>query len=149
MARYISYKEQDGTKSWSRLHSTDASKNWWLERDPTLLTIQVTEEEFTKLKHGYLIEIDSSNNLVLNLEEDTSDPIEITEEEVITGLQEHIKKMETHIVNHQTPLWSQSDVDYLKGIDTSTITWPVTSTRKTWNEILESNSILIDTIYEV
>tara|TARA_R110002050_G_scaffold243278_3_gene379789 strand:- start:873 stop:1322 length:450 start_codon:yes stop_codon:yes gene_type:complete len=149
MARYISYKEQDGTKSWSRLHSTDASKNWWLERDPTSLTIQVNEEEFTKLKHGYLISIDSSNNLVLNLEGDTSDSIQITEEEVITGLQEHIKKMEKHIVNHEIPLWSQSDVDYLKAIDTSTITWPVTSTPKPWNEILEINSILIDTIYEV
>tara|TARA_R110000796_G_scaffold209824_1_gene326097 strand:+ start:496 stop:942 length:447 start_codon:yes stop_codon:yes gene_type:complete len=148
MTRYISYKENNGEKNWSRVHSTEASKNWWAERDPTL-NFEITEEEFKKIKYGTSFHIDSSNNLVFSLEPDDLTEIQITEEEVTAGLQEHINKMKKHLVNHQTPLWSQSDVDYLKAIDTSTITWPVTTIPKTWNEILEINSILIDTIYEV
>tara|TARA_R110000744_G_scaffold32221_1_gene75455 strand:- start:139 stop:585 length:447 start_codon:yes stop_codon:yes gene_type:complete len=148
MARYISYKEDNGEKSWSRVHSTDASKNWWAERDHTL-TLEITEEEFKKLKYAKSFYIDSSNNVVFNSEFPKAPEIQITEEEVTAGLQEHIKKMKAHLVNHEIPLWSQSDVDYLTAIDTSTITWPVTITPKPWNEILEINSILIDTIYEV
>ena len=51
MARYISYKENDDNKNWSRVHSTEASKNWWAERDPTL-NFEITEEEFKKIKYG-------------------------------------------------------------------------------------------------
>ena len=149
MARYISYRDND-QKSWSKVHSTDASKNWWLEREPELLTLQVTEEQFKKLKYNSLVKIDSSNNLVFISTSDTPNEIQITEQEVKTGLQEHIEKMKAHLVNHETPLWSQSDVDYLTAIDTSVRTWPVTAMDfKPWNEILEINSILIDTIYEV
>jgi hypothetical protein len=148
MARYISYKENDDNKNWSRVHSTEASKNWWAERDPTL-NFEITEEEFKKIKYGIGFHINSSNNLVFITEPDDLTEIQITEEDVTASLQQHIEKMKKHLVNHETPLWSQSDVDYLTAINTSTITWPITTVFKTWNEILEINSILIDTIYEV
>jgi len=148
MARYISYKENDNNKNWSRLHSTETSKNWWAERDPTL-NFEITEEEFKKIKYGFGFYINSSNNLVFTEESNDLTEIQITEEDVIAGLQEHIEKMKKHLVSHETPLWSQSDVDYLTAIDTSTITWPITTVFKNWNEILEINSISIDTIYEV
>tara|TARA_R110000796_G_scaffold60360_2_gene139716 strand:+ start:732 stop:1178 length:447 start_codon:yes stop_codon:yes gene_type:complete len=148
MARYISYKENDDNKNWSRVHSTEASKNWWAERDPTL-NFEITEEEFKKIKYGIGFHINSSNNLVFITEPDDLTEIQITEEDVTASLQQHIEKMKKHLVNHETPLWSQSDVDYLTAINTSTITWPITTVFKTWNEILEINSISIDTIYEV
>jgi hypothetical protein len=159
MARHLSFKIIGNEKNWFKLHSSDASKTWWNNQEPDLNFTTITEDQFTKIKHAHSFFINASNQVEIDPIPDGTNIVNglnevhvnssITEAEAKKGLDEHIAAMENHLTNNISPLWTQADVDALKAIDISGISWPVETTFKSWVAALENNSILIDHILEV
>jgi len=148
MARYISTKTVNNIKNVFRIHSSDQSKDFWNNQENGLEFISITEEQFKKIKYNFGYTIDVNNNI--NFDNPDSESYSITEEEVKEKLEEHIKKAKHHLKNHATPLISQADLDSLRSINTSNITWPVNTQKPDgWVEALELNSITIDNIFEL
>lgn len=148
MAKYISYKiDENQNRCWFKLHSSDASKAWWNNLETNLNFITITDEEFNKVKYFYNFTINSSNQIVFDT--DTQIPVEISQTDAEKGLEEHIAAMEYHVNNHETPLFTQSDISTLKNINLDNINWPVSTQVGSWVESLENNSITIDHIFEV
>jgi hypothetical protein len=148
MAKYLSYKIQNNIKSFFKFHSSDASKTWWNERESNLNYITITDSEYDKLKKGQPFLINSSNQLEFDALGDSS-ATSLTIEDVTNGLNEHIRQMEKHLANHETPLITQSNIDTLKSIDLDSITWPTNTFINNWVEVCENNSITIDFINEI
>ena len=159
MAKHLSYKINQNEKSWFKLHSSDASKTWWNNLESGLNFITITDDEFSKIKHSHPFSINASNQLefytipdgtnIVNGITETHVMLSMTEEVVKKGLNDHIAAMEKHLQDHASPLWTQSDIDTLKAINTDSISWPVQTYFKSWVEALENNSISIDHIFEV
>lgn len=151
MARYLSYKINGNQKDWFKVHSTDASKNWWNGKEPNLNFITLTEDQFSKLKYSHDFEINDSNQIILvpvPASPEGAVITGVTKSEAEEGLKKHIADMEHHVNNHSTPLFTQNDVNTLKNINLESISWPVVVTGG-WVESLENNSINIDHIFEI
>ena len=146
MARYLSYKNIDNNKEWFKFHTTDASKNWWQNIEPDLNFITLTEDEFIKCKYRYPFILEANNQITIAEAPDGINqfPIEITKEEAEEALEKHISAMEHHVNNHETPLFTQNDVNTLKNININNISWPVSTNYGSWVESLEKNSITVD-----
>lgn len=147
MAKYISYKVDNGFKQIFKIHSSDASKTFWNDRENSLTFVTITDDEFIKFKklNKYTINADDSLSFEAPVE-----TVEINKDFVEDKLKNHIEEIKEHIVNHQTPLFSQSNIDYLQGINLDSITWPVNvNSPEGWVEALEINSITLDHIFEV
>lgn len=149
MAKYLSYKANGDEKSFFKLHSSDASKNWWNAREVNLNFITISDSDYNKLKISHPYEINSSNEIEFSVLDENSPAVDLTKENVKIGLDKHIEQMKKHLAQHSTPLISQSDIDTLNSVNLDTITWPASSTVNNWVEVCENNSITIDFIYEV
>lgn len=152
MARYISYKINENEKSWFKLHSSDASKNWWQNVESNLNFITLSEDEFSKCKYSYPFTINDSNQIIFETIPPAPDGVTlygIPKSEVEKGLKEHIAAMEYHVNNNETPLFTQNDINTLKNIDINNMTWSDTVYPGSWVETAEKNSIVLDHIFEV
>lgn len=149
MAKYISYKIDETAKLHFKIHSSDASKTFWNDREPNLNFIEITDDEFSKIKRTHGFHIGSDNSIILN-ELGSTDATTVSKSFVVGKLDEHIKVMQHHVDNHEQPLVNQAKVDSLKNANLDSITWPVTVDHDdAWVQALEKNSIILDHIFEL
>jgi hypothetical protein len=149
MAKYLSYKQLENNKNFFKIHSSDKSKIWWIDKEPNLNFITVTENDFKKLKIQHPFIIDANNQLVFDPLNGEHEKIDITKDMVQNGLNKHIEAMELHLINHSFPLYTQEDLTILKNINLDSITWPVSCNFNSWVEALENNLISVDYILEL
>lgn len=149
MAKYLSYKNIDGEKSFYKLHSSDESKTWWSGKEADLNFITLTDDDYNKVKIMHPWRINASNQLEFSVLDENSPPVDLDKDTVQKGLNSHINAMENHLRNHESPLIAQTNIDTLRNINLENISWPASSTLNSWVEVLENNSNSIDFMFEV
>lgn len=149
MAKHISYKIDGTAKISFKIHSSDASKTFWNDREPNLNFIEITDDQFTKIKRTHSFNIGSDNSINFN-EIGTGSTTTVSKGFVKEKLDQHIEEMQHHVDNHEQPLVNQAKVDSLKNVNLDNITWPVTvDHNEAWVQALETNSISLDHIFEL
>jgi hypothetical protein len=159
MARHIIYREDAGVKNWVNITPNDSNKDYWLSQYEGTVSKEIDEDTYNKIKYGYSWVWDGDNisidplpdgSQIVNGITEEHQNSDVTLEAVKDGIAAHADKLEEMVNGYGDGFpYTQSDVDAIRSIDYSGITFPVNCVQNSWVEALEKNSISVDSYREI